>query len=307
MSSILVLKNSSFEEDKKVKKKNMNYIKFALDIIMAVTFVLFFNSRVLGGLSFHEIAGLAVAVIFFTHILLNWRWVKNVTVRLFDRKLPHKTRLGYFLNILLLIRMAFIIISGIFISRIVFPNINIGNEQWFKVTHISVSFLVLILVAVHVGLHWKWVVNVFKNIFKVKMQRPFFKILINGATIALLVFGIYEMYTTNFIMHVQGATTLFNPSSQLQEGQGHPERPTFLDEDSEEGRKFQRPDYSDGAGGQFIGGDHQRGKFRGEEDEFGASNALGVIGTYFGIMSVIIILTYYIEKFLTRRKRSIQI
>ncbi|GAA3319756.1 hypothetical protein GCM10020331_027960 [Ectobacillus funiculus] len=77
-----------------------------------------------------------------------------------------KTRFGYLLNLLLLITMTFNMVSGIIISRVVFPNINIGNEMWFKVTHISVSFLTLILVAVHVGLHWQWVIQVWKkNIF----------------------------------------------------------------------------------------------------------------------------------------------
>ena len=72
---------------------------------------------------------------------------------------------------MLLITMSFIMISGIFISRVVFPNINVGNEQWFKVSHISVSFLVLILVAAHIGLHWQWVINVCKNMTKFKSQR----------------------------------------------------------------------------------------------------------------------------------------
>ena len=75
------------------------YVRFGLDLLMAVTFVLFFNKQVLGGLTFHEIAGLAIAVAFFTHVLLNWQWVKKVTVKLFDRRLPRRTKFGYFLNI----------------------------------------------------------------------------------------------------------------------------------------------------------------------------------------------------------------
>lgn len=44
--------------------KKMMYVRFGLDLLMAVTFVLFFNKQVLGGLTFHEIAGLAIAVAF---------------------------------------------------------------------------------------------------------------------------------------------------------------------------------------------------------------------------------------------------
>jgi hypothetical protein len=117
--------------------KKVTYVKFILDILMALTFVLLFNKMVLGGLAFHEIAGLAISVAFITHILLNIQWVIKVTVKLFDRKLPGMTRLGYFLNLLLLILMTFIVVSGILISEVVFPNINLEEPHGLS-SHISV-------------------------------------------------------------------------------------------------------------------------------------------------------------------------
>lgn len=273
--------------------KKITYVKFAIDILMAVTFVLFFNKQVLGGLTFHEIAGLAIAAVFFTHVLLNWQWVKKVTVKLFDRKLPVKTKFGYVLNLLLLITMAFIIISGIFISRVVFPNINIGNERWFQVTHISISFLVLILVAAHVGLHWKWVVNVFKNIVHFKSKKRSLGIATKVATVALLVFGTYEIYTTNFIMHLQGVSSVF--SSQTSEGNFTRGEGNFKRGTPPEG--FERGE------GQFGRGSLPEG-FEGKGGKFENTNPLSVIVTYFGIMSVFIILIYYIEKFIIRMKRK---
>ena len=74
--------------------KNKNYVKFALDILMSITFVLLFNKMVLGGLAFHEITGLGIGFAIFAHILLNLQWVKKVTLMLFDRRLPGKTRFG---------------------------------------------------------------------------------------------------------------------------------------------------------------------------------------------------------------------
>lgn len=264
------------------------YIKFGLDLLMAVTFVLFFNKQVLGGLTFHEVAGLVIAVIFFTHLLLNWQWVKKVTVKLFDRKLPRKTKCSYFLNFMLLITMTFIIISGIFISRVIFPNINVGNEQWFKISHMSISFLVLILVAAHVGLHWQWVINTFKNIVKFKTTKPSLEILAKAATVALLVLGCYQIYSTNFIMHLQGVANVFNlSSSQMPEGEFKRGEKPNLEEGFKEG---ERPDFPEG--------------FKGREDQFESPNALGVIGTYFSIMSVFIIIIYYIEKLIMRDKRK---
>ncbi|MFV9511439.1 DUF4405 domain-containing protein [Tepidibacillus sp. LV47] len=295
-----------------MKKKNM--IKFGLDIIMAVTFVLLYNIQVLGGLTFHEVAGLLIAVVFFTHVLLNWKWVKKVTVKLFDHKLPRKTRFGYFLNLMLLITMAFIIISGILISRVVFPNINVGNEQWFKISHMSISYLSLILVAVHIGLHWKWVIDVFKNIVKFKTPKPSLGILAKVATVALLAFGIYQMYSTNFIIKLQGVANVFNLSStQIPESgikgvdglfeRAYPPEGGFEKRDGH----FERPSPSEG------GFERRDGKFerryspdssiKGRDKHFESPNALGVIVTYFGIMSVFITIIYYIDKFIMRNKR----
>jgi len=302
-----------------LKEKKLMYVKFGLDIVMAVTFVLFFNKQVLGGLTFHEIAGLAIAAVFFTHIALNWRWVKNVTIKLLDRKLPFKTKFGYVLNLLLLITMAFIIISGILVSHIVLPNINVTNERWFQMAHISISYFVLVLVAAHVGLHWKWVMNVFHKIVKFKSPKKGLGIVAKVATLVLLVFGSYEIYLTNFLTNLQGVASVFTSSfemSGMEKGQFERGTPPSGDFSGGSGRptppegglsgevgQYERRSTSDGV---FSGqGDMlARGGFEGRGREAGSANALEVIIQYFSIMSVFIILIYYMEKLIMKRKKK---
>lgn len=302
-----------------MNKKNIKYLKFGIDLLMASTFVLFFNKRVFGGLTFHEIAGLSIAVVFFTHILLNWQWVKNITLKLFNRKIPFRTKFSYLLNLLLLVGMAFIMMSGIFISRVVFPNIYIENEQWFKIAHMSISFLVLIIVAIHIGLHWKWIINVFKNIVKIKKSKRSFQVAARVATVALLIFGSYEIYSTNFLMHLEGITKIFNPSSNM-EGKGFNtgERHDSAHEGFAESGKPDLPAEGDfGANGKpslsddVENGDRSaslKGNFHGGKGQFESASALGVIIKYFAIMSVFIILIYYIEKSILhiRRRQNLQ-
>lgn len=304
-----------------MKKKSSMYIKFAIDIVMAITFVLFFNKHVLGGLAFHEIAGFLIAGVFFTHVLLNWKWVKNITVKLFDRKLPRKTKVGYFLNLVLLITMSFIIISGIFISKVVFPDIDISNQRWFQISHISISFIVLILVAAHVGLHWQWVINVIKNLFSSKPPKRIVGIIAKVAMVALLVFGCYQMFSTNFFMQLgRAASILTFSSASIPEGGFNGGERQFEGSDFPEG-DFER-DYRGGRGqfekrdfygaefergtGQFESSDIHYGDFegRGRGDHFESANALGVIITYFSIMSVFIIITFYSDKWIRTNKRK---
>ncbi len=279
----------------------LKYIKFGLDILMAITFVLFFNTRVFGGLTFHEIAGLAIGVAFFTHILLNWKWVKKVTLRIFDRKLPIKIKFGYLLNLLLLISMAFIIISGVIISRVIFPNMNIGNERWFQTAHISVSFLVLVLVAAHVGLHWKWVMNVFKGVVKVKRKNPILGITLKIVTALILVFGIYQIYSTNFLSHLKSVGNVFNLTAYETAEAGHYREGRVGEESFKRHERVEA--FSEGEGN-FSGSTPPKEFKREGEGGFGNVSPLEVITTYSGIMAVFIIPIYYLEKMLFKRKRK---
>ncbi|WP_246483813.1 DUF4405 domain-containing protein [Heyndrickxia vini] len=145
-----------------------NYIKIVLDLLMAVTFVLLMNPRVLDGLPFHEIAGLLFGVAILTHIGLNFRWVINVTKKIFDRSLPKKTRFSYLLNILLLVSMPTVIITGILISKVVFPSIAIENGHSVRGIHSFFADATLGLVGLHIGVHWQWVMSICKKAFKAR-------------------------------------------------------------------------------------------------------------------------------------------
>ncbi|MFC0211557.1 DUF4405 domain-containing protein [Paenibacillus chartarius] len=272
--------------------KKINYVKFALDIIMALLFVLFFNKNVLGGLTFHEYAGLFFAVAYFTHVLLNLGWVKRVTVKMFDRSLPWKLRGSYALNLLLLISMSFIIVSGILVSHVVFPNMNVANQGWFKMTHISVSFLVLVLVGVHVGLHWQWVMQVWNKIWSVKGKIAWLRYTATAAAVLILLFGVYEINQTGFMSRLASSASVIGMGSQ---------QPMMGEKGRLEGAgsgnvKPQRPAQGTANGAPARGGEGAR--FGG-----GSVNVWNVIVTYTGIMAVFVIVTYYVRKGLLRARK----
>lgn len=302
--------------------KKINYIKFSLDLLMALLFVLFFNIRVLGGLAFHEIAGLVFAVMYFTHIFLNWKWAVNVTRKIFDRKLPWNTRGSYALNLLLLVSMSFVIISGILISKVVFPNIHVTNQMWFHVTHVAVSFLVLLLIGVHVGLHWQWVVNVWKKIWHFKSNHAWGRYAAKIVTVLILMFGVYEISNTGYVNQLSGITSVFEVNSQNMQS-------------NHEGESFHGPGdgMEHGDRGQFDGGmkpgsdqmntnstastTGQNGQTAQENSNIsqnsispmkqhreggGSANFLQVISTYTGIMSVVC--NHYLLPKKTNRKKE---
>ena len=141
----------------------MNRIKLILNILLAIVMLLLMDPRSFYGLEFHEWAGLIIGLFFLLHKALNWSWIKKVTVCFFKSS-PGRARLNYVLNVLLLTGMVLMILSGIAIARTInFSWLNLGGSRIFwRVMHTSSSFITLALFGVHLGLHWKWVLQRFK-------------------------------------------------------------------------------------------------------------------------------------------------
>jgi hypothetical protein len=99
-------------------------------------------------------------------LLLHWRWVVAVVQRFF-REMPVSTRINFVLNTALLTAFSLIIISGLMISTTLGIPELLGIEaaagQAWKGVHHTASDLSMLLVGLHVALHWGWLVNAFKR------------------------------------------------------------------------------------------------------------------------------------------------
>ena len=140
--------------------KTIKYTKLSWDILMLLIFaLLYFLSS-----ESHEIAGLALGGAFVIHLGLNGRRVKQVTANLSSRKISLKTKIGHLVVVLLLLSMGLTIVSGVMISKTILVGVfTASNNHLFKGLHKAVSFASLILVGIHVGLNWSWVMNTFKR------------------------------------------------------------------------------------------------------------------------------------------------
>ncbi|MGE5420229.1 MAG: DUF4405 domain-containing protein [Chloroflexota bacterium] len=140
----------------------MNIFKFFLSLSLTIVMLLLMDPRSFYGLGFHEWAGLIIGIFFIIHKLVNWSWIKKVTITFF-RKAPARARLNYVLDVLLLAGMVLMILSGIAISRTIdFSWLNLGGSGIFwRVMHTSSSFITLALFGIHLGLHWRWVIQRF--------------------------------------------------------------------------------------------------------------------------------------------------
>lgn len=139
-------------------------LKIFLDIVMTICFVLLMNLPVTG-LVFHELAGIAAFLFIVIHLILNFSWLKGVTTNTFLNKneTNTKTKIMYALNIGLFVSIILIVVTGIIISKYLFPSTS--HSQFVTLIHKGASFVALGLIVAHVALHLKYLRVAFKNIF----------------------------------------------------------------------------------------------------------------------------------------------
>jgi hypothetical protein len=260
-----------------------NYTKIVLDLVLAITFVLLMNPRVFDGLPFHEIAGLIIGLAILFHIGLNYQWVVSTTKKILDPKLPKKTRFSYLLNILLLISMAAIIITGILISKVVLPSIAIQGSHTIRELHGLSADATLAFVGLHVGVHWQWVMSICKKAFKSRTGKRRKAVLVSVVlSIAILAGGIQWFSSTT------SSNNSFKQEQMHQSGQSS-STSTGNTTTTQQGPTQE---------------DFREGKIHGIEEHDGSSNPFLVVLNYFAIWAAIIIPTYYLEKRLLRNKRK---
>jgi hypothetical protein len=116
------------------------------------------------GQTIHEWLGIAFGVGIITHLLLHWKWIVNV-VRRFFSKLPGQVRINSLLNSLLFIDVTLIIFSGLMISKVVLSTFGLSgsHDAIWRWLHTFSSSAALIIVGLHIALHWKWIVATIKR------------------------------------------------------------------------------------------------------------------------------------------------
>jgi hypothetical protein len=196
-----------------------NLVKLALDLALALTFAWLFNMLMFGGLLFHEIAGLAIGAGFILHKLLSWGWIRQVTLRLLRPALTWRTRLGYLLDWLLLLAIAYILASGLIISKVLLPYLFDPRGAFFYVnTHRSVSFIALALVGVHIGLHGEWLLG----LLRLRQPGRALGILSHIAALLALAWGVYCL---NAVRYFAVLGTLFTGENVRQFARPRPPDP----------------------------------------------------------------------------------
>ena len=139
---------------KSITPKSNLYLDIGLAALFVIVMEVYFT-----GVPIHEWLGLLLAVLLIVHFIWHWRWVVQLT-RTFFKKLLHESRLNYLLNALLLLDMVILIVSGIVLSSSLGFKLMLSGVPLltWQTVHALTAQLSLILAALHIALHWRWII-----------------------------------------------------------------------------------------------------------------------------------------------------
>ena len=168
----------------------MKKIKVVIDILMYFIFVILMGHHITENL-IHEILGTILFILFIVHHILNYRYYKTI----FKGKYNFKRVFLLIIDLLLLISMIGMMISGVIISSDVFTFLNIPTTIFGRQLHMLSTSWAFVIMSIHLGLH----LGVFINKLNKKMKNSVLEYVYYLILILIVIYGVYSFKKLNFI------------------------------------------------------------------------------------------------------------
>ena len=131
--------------------KPMGILKIGIDALMTLG-LLFLMGYQFWGDAAHEWAGAGMFLLFIAHHILNRGWYKS----LFRGRYTLVRAVRLAVDILVLLSMICLMVSGVLLSNHVFAFLNLrGGMSFARLSHMAASHWGFVLMALHLGLHWE--------------------------------------------------------------------------------------------------------------------------------------------------------
>lgn len=136
--------------------------KLLIDMTIFVAFLALMQPA-LTGIPIHEWLATAAIAGFVAHVFSQWDWIIAVGRRFLARW--ERSRLNFVLDVGLLLAMTTVFVSGYAISRSVLPVLGwpVMRDFVWRRLHALSADATLVIVAVHVALHWRWIADALRR------------------------------------------------------------------------------------------------------------------------------------------------
>ena len=196
-------------------KLRTSVLKLILDLLMFITLMLLYSKNVIS-LTFHELAGLIVLFVMLIHVLINGKWVFAVTKKMLDKSFSARTKVLWVTDFLLLVCTIAMIVTGLLISKALLPDF-LGGHNSLIPLHFFFSAIMIILLGIHIGFHFKYIANV---IMKKREHKTVSKVIAIVAAVFIAAAGIYSISTTSYTKWLTAPFTISQQSHGPGNGKG---------------------------------------------------------------------------------------
>lgn len=168
-----------------------------LDITMFILLFVLMSFQITGQ-QIHEVIGIITFACFTLHHIFNWRWYKSV----FKGKYTLFRLVFTFINMILLLDIILLFISGLMMSQYVFSMFSgLGSLSLARRIHMCASYWGFILMSIHMGMHWHIMLLPIKK--KIKSNSRYLHLSIfRLLPIVFSVLGIIALIENQFISYM---------------------------------------------------------------------------------------------------------
>ena len=172
---------------------NKQKIKIAVDLVMTITLLLLMLFQITGQ-QVHEYLGIMMLYLFLEHNFLNRKWYRH----LFKGKYKFYRLVQTILNICILITMLGLGYSGMVMAQYVPFSIS-ESISLARRLHLACSYWGFVLMSVHLGMHLRQMMNMFKKYIHLKTNvLKIIKLMI----VIICLYGIYCFIQNNMMSYM---------------------------------------------------------------------------------------------------------
>jgi len=165
-------------------------IKKTLNLVMVLCILVVMDYRFITN-TIHEMLGLFTLLLFIIHNTLNRRWYMAISKGKMDLLRILKT----FTNLLLLLMMVLVAVTGVLISQTIFASLSLSDNILVHELHILSAYSGFILIAIHLGFHWNELFGKLYRLLKINRTSSSFILLSRLASLFIIGYGIYASFT----------------------------------------------------------------------------------------------------------------
>lgn len=170
-------------------------VKMGIDIAMSIALFILMSFQFTGQKN-HEIAGAVMLTLFFLHNFMNYKWY----LTLGKGKYSKQRSLLVTANLLILLDMIALMISGIRMSRYVFSFLGFNMSMALaRNLHMVSSYAAFLLIGFHLGLHFGMILRMFHKVFQIKKKNKIRTWILRGTAGIVSIYGAFVLLKRNFL------------------------------------------------------------------------------------------------------------